>query len=133
MFIPNLQGYIISEAAVICDYPMETEEIGKLVFQFFEQMKQRNLMLHTPYKKYWFMPKGIRSYKKYVEATAPITLEWNGDVFGALRWFPAPDRGFEPEGSGRYNATINTSVSAKDLGEFILQQFDYIEKKRRSS
>lgn len=48
------------------------------------------------------------------------------------RWFPAPDRGFVPEHSSN-DVTISTSVSAKELGEFILQQFDYIERKRQSS
>ena len=74
------------------------------------------------------MPKGISSYKKYVEAAFPVTLEWDGELFRVYRWFPAHDRGFEPDG---YDVTINTSVSARKLGEFILQQFDYIEKKRQ--
>ncbi|MCQ4864952.1 hypothetical protein [Pseudoflavonifractor phocaeensis] len=133
LFIPVLHSNMISEAAVIFDYPMGTEEIGRLIFQFFKQMKQRNLTLHSPYKNYWFMPKGIRSFKKYVEATFSVTLEWDGDIFGVYRWFPAPDRGFTVEGPGSYNVTINNSVAAKELGEFILQQFDYIERKRQRS
>ncbi len=129
LFVPVLQIKMISEAAAIYDYPMDAEEIGRLVFKFFEQMKARNLTLHTPYKKYWLMPRGIRSFKKYVEAAFPVELKWDGDVFKVYRWFPAPDRGFEPEHSGN-DITISTSISAKELGEFILQQFDYIEKKR---
>lgn len=78
------------------------------------------------------MPKGIRSYKKYVEAAFPVGLTWEGDVFKVCCWFPAHDRGFEPEHTDN-DITISTSVSAKELGEFIMQQFDYIEKKRQSS
>jgi len=132
LFVPFLQINAISEAAVIYDYPMDAEEIGSLIFRFFEQMKSRNLTLHTPYKNYWLMPKGIRSFKKYVEAAFPVELEWDGDIFNVYRWFPAPDRGFELEHSSNY-ITISTSVSAKELGEFILQQFDYIERKRQGS
>ena len=132
LFIPVLQIKMISEAATIYDYPMGAEEIGILVFKFFEQMKLRNLTLHTPYKNYWLMPKGIRSFKKYVEAAFPVELTRNEDVFQVCRWFPAPDRGFEPEHS-QNDITISTSVSAKELGEFILQQFDYIERMRQSS
>ena len=132
LFVPDLQTKVISEAAVIYDYPMGAEEIGRIVFKFFEQMKLRNLTLHTPYKNYWLMPKGIRSFKGYVKATFSISLAWDGDVFEFYRWFPASDRGFEPESSS-YDATISTSVSAKELGEFIIQQFDYIERKRQSS
>ena len=132
LFVPVLKIKVISEAAAIYDYPMDAEEIGKLVFMFFEQMKLRNLTLHTPYKEYWLMPKGIRSFKKFVEATFLIDLDWDGDVFKVCRWFPAHDRGFEPEQTGN-DITISTSVSAKELGEFILQQFDYIEKKRQGS
>ena len=73
LFIPILGCQMVSEAAVIFDYPMGAEDIGSLIFQFFEQMKQRNLTLHAPYKNYWFMPKGIRSFKKYVEAAFPVT------------------------------------------------------------
>lgn len=130
LFVPVLQIKCISEAAAIYDYPMEAEEIGRFVFRFFEQMKQRNLTLHTPCKKYWLMPRGIRSFKKYVEATFSVELSWDGDVFSVCRWLPAPDRGFEPEPSGE-DLTISNSVSAKELGEFIQQQFDYIEKKRQ--
>ena len=133
MFIPILGCRMISEAAVIFDYPIGAEEIGRLVFQFFEQMKQRSLTLQSPYKNYWLMPKGIRSFKKYVEAAFPVGLEWDGNVLGVNRWIPAPDRGFTLEGSGGYEATISTSVSAKELGEFILQQFDYIEQRRQRS
>ena len=81
------------------------------------------------------MPKGIRSYKKFVEAAFPVDLTWDGDIFGIIRWFPA-SRGFGPEpgvlkiGSG-YDAEISNSVSPTELGTFILQQFDYIEKKRQ--
>lgn len=132
LFVPTLQSKMISEAAVIYDYPMDAEEIGRLVFKFFEQMRARNLTLHSPYKNYWLMPKGIKSFKKFVEAAFPVSLKWNGDVFDVCRWFPAPDRGFVPENSGN-NITISNSVSARELGEFILQQFDYIEKKRRNS
>ncbi len=133
MFIPILGCRMISEATVIFDYPMGAEEIGRLVFQFFEQMKQRSLTFHSPYKNYWLMPKGIRSFKKYVEAAFPVGLEWDGNVLGVNRWIPAPDRGFTSEGSGGYEATISTAVSAKELGEFILQQFDYIEQRRQRS
>lgn len=132
LFFPVLQTHKISEAATIYDYPMGAEEIGGLVFKYFEQMKMRNLTLHTPYEKCWLMPKGIRSFKKYVEATFQVSLTWNGDVFDVCRWFPASDRGFEPEHSSN-DVTISTSVSAKELGEFIIQQFDYIERKRQSS
>lgn len=132
LFVPVLQIKVISEAAVIYDYPMDVEEIGRIVFKFFEQMKLRNLTLHEPYKNYWLMPKGIRSFKRYVKATFSVSLTWDGDAFQFYRWFPASDRGFEPESSS-YDATISTSVSAKELGEFILQQFDYIEKKRQGS
>lgn len=132
LFVPVLQFKNISEAAAIYDYPMGAEEIGRLVFQFFEQMKLRNLTLHIPYQKYWLMPNGIRSYKKYVEAAFLVGLIWDGDDFKVCRWFPANDRGFEPEHLSN-DITINTSVSAKELGEFILLQFDYIEKKRQSS
>lgn len=130
LFVPVLQIKCISEAAAIYDYPMDAEEIGRFVFQFFEQMKLRNLTLHTPYKNYWLMPKGIRSFKKYVEATFCVDLTWDGDVFSVCRWVPASDRGFEPDLSSK-DLTISNSVSAKELGEFILQQFDYIEKKRQ--
>lgn len=132
LFVPVLKNKNISEAAVIYDYPMEAEEIGKVVFQFFEQMKQRNLTLHTPYQKYWLMPKGIRSYRKFVKAALLIDLTLYGDVYKLCRWFPAPDRGFEPERSDN-DITISAFASAKELGEFILQQFDYIEKKRQGS
>ena len=131
LFIPILGCRMVSEAAVIFDYPMGAEEIGSLIFQFFEQMKQRNLTLHAPYKNFWFMPKGIRSFKKYVEAAFPVTLDCDGDAFGVIRWIPAPDRGFTAESSGGYKVTISTSVSAKELGEFVLQQFDYIERRRQ--
>jgi len=130
LFVPVLQIKVISEAAVIYDYPMDAEEIGGLIFQFFEQMKLRNLTLHTPYKNYWLMPKGIRSFRKYVEAAFPVELTRNGDLFLITRWFPAPDRGFEPERSGG-DITISTSVPAKELGGFIQEQFDYIERKRK--
>ena len=133
MFIPILGCHMISEATVIFDYPMGTEEIGRLIFKFFEQMKQRNLTLHFPYKNYWLMPKGIRSFKKYVEAAFPVSLEWDGNVLGGNRWIPAPDRGFISEGPGGHEVTISTSISAKELGEFILQQFDYIERRRQDS
>lgn len=133
LFVPVLQGYMISQAAVICDYPMDAEEIGRLVFQFFAQMKRHDLTLHDPYKNYWFMPKGIRSFKRYVEVAFPVHLEWDGDILGIYRWIPAPDRGFTREGSGGYEVTIRTSVSAKELGEFILRQFDYIERRRQGS
>ena len=132
LFIPTLQGYMLSEATVMFDYPMDAEKIGIMVFQFFEQMKQRNLTLYSPYKKHWLMPKGVRSYKKYVEATFAISLQCDEDIFGVIRWFPACDRGFEKERSDMYDTTINTAVSAKELGEFILQQFQYIEMKRQS-
>lgn len=130
LFVPVLKAKNISEAAVIYDYPMGVEEIGGFIYKFFEQMKSRNLTLHEPYKNYWLMPKGIRSYKKFVEAAFSVDLRWDGDVFEVTRWFPARDRGFEPESSG-YDTTINNSVSAKELGEFMIQQFDYIEKKRQ--
>ena len=78
------------------------------------------------------MPKGIRSFKKFVESAFSVDLTWEGDVFTVCRWFPAHDRGFEPEHSSN-DITISTSVSEKELGEFILQQFDYIEKKRQGS
>lgn len=132
LFVPVLKTKCISEAAAIYDYPMDAEEIGRFVFQFFEQMKLRNLTLHTPYKNYWLMPKGIRSFKKYVEATFSVDLTWDGDIFSVCRWVPAPDRGFEPDPSSK-DLTISNSVSAKELGEFIQQQFDYIEKKRQGS
>ena len=132
LFVPVLQTKVISEAATIYDYPMDAEEIGRFVFKFFEQMKMRNLTFHTPYKNYWLMPKGIRSFKKFVESAFSVDLTWEGDVFKVCRWFPAHDRGFEPEHSSN-DITISTSVSEKELGEFILQQFDYIEKKRQSS
>lgn len=130
LFVPVLQIKVISEAAVIYDYPMGAEEIGGIIFRFFEQMKSRKLTLHTPYKNYWLMPKGIRSFKKYVESAFSVGLRQEGDVFGVTRWFPAHDRGFEPERTDR-EITIDTSVSAKELGEFMIQQFDYIEKKRQ--
>ena len=76
------------------------------------------------------MPKGIRSFKKYVEATFCVDLTWDGDVFSVCHWVPASDRGFEPDLSSK-DLAISNSVSAKELGEFILQQFDYIEKKRQ--
>ena len=76
------------------------------------------------------MPKGIRSFKKYVEATFSVDLSWDGDVFSVCRWVPASDRGFEPDPSSK-DLTVSSSVSAKELGEFIQQQFDYIEKKRQ--
>jgi len=132
LFVPVLQIKKISEAATIYDYPMDAEEIGKFVFKFFEQMKLRNLTLHSPYKKYWLMPKGIRSFKGFVKATYQVSLTWNADVFNVCRWFPSSDRGFEPECPYK-DVMINTSVSAKELGEFILQQFDYIERKRQGS
>ena len=97
---------------------MDAEEIGRFVFQFFEQMKLRNLTLHTPYKNYWLMPKGIRSFKKYVEATFSVDLRWDGDVFSVCRWVPAPDRGFEPNPSSK-DLTISNFVSAKESGELL--------------
>ena len=132
LFVPVLQTKVISEAATIYDYPMDAEEIGRFVFKFFEQMKMRNLTFHTPYKNYWLMPRGIRSFKKYVEATFSVSLTWYGDVIKVCRWFPAHDRGFEPEYSCN-DIAISASVSAKELGEFILQQFNYIEEKRKPS
>lgn len=59
LFIPVLQTKNISEAATIYDYPMGAEEIGRLVFKFFEQMKLRNLTLHTSYKS----PRGLEATK----------------------------------------------------------------------
>ena len=129
-FVPVLRMKNISEAAEMYDYPMDAEEIGRLIFKFFAQMEQRNLTLHSPYKNYWLMPKGIRSFKKYVASTLLVGLRWDGDVFQVCRWFPAQDRGFEPESSGN-PITISTSVSAKELGEFLLRQFDYIAQKRQ--
>ncbi len=35
--------------------------------------------------------------------------------------------------SGKNDIAISASVSAKELGEFILQQFNYIEEKRKPS
>ena len=129
LFIPVLQIHAISEAAAIYDYPMDAEEIGRLVFGFFEQMKRRNLTVHTPYKKYWLMPKGIRSFKKYVQAAIQVNLKLDGDVFKAYRCFPAHGfRGFVTEDSGN-DTTISATVSEKELGDFILRQFDCIEKK----
>ena len=134
LFFPVLWCKNISEAAAIFDYPMDAEEIGGLVFQFFEQMKLRCLTLQDPYKDYWLRPKGIRSFKKYVEATFPVSLRLNRNVFEVFRWFPEPNcRYFTVEGhSGGCDATIKSTVSANELGGFILQQFDYIEKKRRN-
>ena len=133
LFVPVLQTKVISEAATIYDYPMDVEEIGRIVLKYFEQMKLRNLALHTPYKNYWLMPKGIRSYKKFVESAFSVDLTLDGDVFKFFRWFPSSDhRYFEPEHSNN-DITISTPVSAKRLGKFIIQQFDYIERKRQSS
>mgnify|MGYP002518880869 CR=1 FL=1 len=136
LFVPVLRSHLISEAAVICDYPMCAEEIGGVIYHFFEQMKLRRLTLHNPYKKYWLMPKGVSSFKKYVEAALPVDLRRDGEIFRITRWFPAPDRGFGPEPSEINNnhcdITISTSASAEELGAFVLQQFDYIEKKRHS-
>lgn len=134
LFFPALWGNLVSEAATIFDYPMDAEEIGRLVFQYFEQMKLRNLTIYAPYKDYWLMPKKIRSFKKYVEATFPVGLELNSDIFEVYRWFPAPNcRYFTGESlSGGCDATIKSTVSASELGGFILQQFDYMEKKRHN-
>ena len=52
------------------------------------------------------------------------------DTTEVCRWFPAPDRRFEPEHSSS-DITIITSVSAEKLGEFILQQYEYIARKRQ--
>lgn len=134
LFVPVLQSHLISEAAAIYDFPMCAEEIGEIIYHFFEQMKFRCLTLHESYKSYWLMPKSIRSYKRYVEAAFPVDLTWDGDIFGITRWFPAPNRGFGPEDSNHrndYDAEISNSVSPTELGTFILQQFDYIEKKRQ--
>lgn len=134
LFVPVLQSHIISEAAVICEFSMDAERIGELADRFFEQMRRRCLTLHEPYKNYWLMPKGIRSFKKYVEASCPIELTWDGAVFGITRWLPAPDRGFEPEAvntENGYHAEISNSASPAELGELLLRQFDEIEKKRQ--
>ena len=50
-----------------------------------------------------------QSFKKYVEAAFPVTLDCDGDVFGVIRWIPAPDRGFTAESSDGYKVTISTS------------------------
>lgn len=64
------------------------------------------------------MPKGVRSYKKYVEAALLLKLTRDGDLFGITRWLPAPDRGFAPEerhGSA-YNAEIGSAASPYRAG-----------------
>ncbi len=79
------------------------------------------------------MPKGIRSYKKYVEATFMISLVWDGDILKVVRWYPAKDRGFDggPSGDRDYNTSFPAYASNEELGTFILQQFAFIEKRRR--
>ena len=132
-FIPVLWIYGISEAAAIYDYPMPPEEIGRLAYYFFERIQARNLPCHDPFKKYWLVPKGIRSYKKYVEATFMISLVWDGDILKVVRWYPAKGRGFDggPSGDRDYNASFPAYASNEELGTFILQQFAFIEKRRR--
>ncbi len=63
LFVPVLRIKCISEAAAIYDYPMDAEEIGRIVFRFFEQMKQRNLTLHTPLKNTGLCPGGFGASK----------------------------------------------------------------------
>ena len=132
-FIPVLQSYCISEAAAIYDYPMPPEAIGRLAYHFFERMRARDLPCHDPFKKHWLAPKGIRSYKKYVEATFLVSLVWDGDILKVLRWYPAKDRGFsgDPSRDGDYDTSFPALASNEELGTFILQQFAFIEKRRR--
>ena len=124
LFAPILGARIISEAAEIYDWPLTAEEIGDRAFLYFQQMAKCALPSYEPYKSYWLMPKKVRSYKQFVKAAFLISLELDKDVFKLIRWYPAQDRGFAPSG---YDDIILTSVSAKELGEFVLRQFNHIE------
>lgn len=127
LFVPILGSKIISDAAEIYDWPLVADEIGNRVLLYFRQMSERTLPLYAHNKKYWLMPKKVRSYKQFVEASLLLVLELDDTAFELTHWCPAPDRGFMPSDTF-HNESISRSVSAKELGELILRHFDYTEK-----
>ena len=126
LFVPILGARIISDAAEIYDWPLTKEEIGERIFLYFRQMADEALPIYEPYKKYWLLPRKIRSYKQFVQATSLISLELDGDRIKLVRWYPdpVPSRGFEKL-ANEYDDIISATVSAKELGEFV---FNHIEK-----
>lgn len=41
LFVPCLQSHLISEAAAICDFPMDAEEIGQNIFFYWADGRTR--------------------------------------------------------------------------------------------
>lgn len=127
LLVPTLGGTSCSGATRIYDYPIPADFLGAETLNMFRQMDERALEIRENSKNFWFMPKGVRSWKKFESSSLYVSIDCIDNEFRFLRWHPGPPRGY----TGYQNEPdliLPRETSAQELGEAILDLFESIRQ-----